>query len=55
MFPYEKEWFKLKEYIFTQERLSKSDTMDKMTELEIIRLNTQFRSPGKILPLEETE
>lgn len=56
MFPYEKEWFRLKAYIMSQERLSKSDTMNKMAELEIARACTQSRPIGKMrIPLEETE
>ena len=56
MFPYEKEWFRLKDYIMSRERLSKAETMTKMAELEVARVFTQSRLPGKIeAPTEEIE
>lgn len=34
---YEKEWFLLKAYISRQDRISKQELLDKMTQLEISR------------------
>lgn len=48
---YEREWFLLKRYIYEQERLSKAEVMDKMTELETERIMRDI--PVKLLPERE--
>ena len=48
MFTYEEEWFKLKKYMMSRERLSKTETMTKMAELEVARVFNNSKLPGMI-------